>query len=194
MALADEGLGQAERDRDEARAEVYTLRSRLAEVTAALRAREQVSAVPIPDTLDDLPAWACVYMKDCVELLPRAFAAAKKSLYENPALAYEALLLLRDSYVPMRRSGAPGGKERWESGLRQLGLECSRTHSGTRAGENPDDYFVTHGGRRREVDMHLKGSNSRDPRYCFRLYFFWCEEQGRVVVASLPSHLDTRVT
>ena len=49
---------------------------------------------------------------------------------------------------------------------------------------------MTYDGRKTEIDMHLKGGNSRDPRYCFRLYFFWCDEKKRVVVASLPSHLE----
>ena len=113
-----------------------------------------------------------------MELLPRAFNAAKKSVFDDPALAYQALLLMRTTYVPMRRDGSLVLKERWETGLRQLGLEFTPT--GGRAGEFPSDYFVTYLGRKTEIDMHLKGSNSRDPRYCFRIYFFLVQrEQAR---------------
>ncbi len=84
----------------------------------------------------------------------------------------------------MRRDGSLVLKERWETGLRQLGLEFTPT--GGRAGEFPSDYFVTYLGRKTEIDMHLKGSNSRDPRYCFRIYFFWSNENKRAVVVDLP--------
>jgi hypothetical protein len=113
-------------------------------------------------------------------------------VFDDPALAYQVLLLMRAAYVPMRRGGSLVLRERWESGLRQLGVECSPT--GGRAGEFPSDYFVTYRGWKTEIDMHLKGSNSRDPRYCFRVYFFWSDESKRVVVAWLPSHLESRIT
>jgi len=100
--------------------------------------------------------------------------------------------LMRTAYVPMRRDGSLVLRERWETGLQQLGLECTPT--GGRAGEFPSDYFVTYLGRKTEIDMHLKGSNSRDPRYCFRVYFFWFPENKRAVVAWLPSHLESRIT
>ena len=194
LALADEDRQGAVADRDAARSEIYVLRARVAEMENALRSKEQKPDVHIPDTFEKLEAWSKIHVENTTILLPRALNSAKKSLFENPALAYRALLLLHEVYVPMRRSGSQALKDRWDSALRQLGLECSPTHSSTRAGENASDYFVTYEGRRMEIDMHLKGSSSRDPRYCFRLYFFWSESDRRVVVAWLPSHLDTRIT
>jgi len=194
VAIADEERRLAVADRDEVRGELYALRIRLAEMERAIRVREQRPDVEIPESFDQLEAWSALYLSETIELLPRALNAAKKSIFDNPPLAYQALLLLHEAYVPMRRSSSQVTKERWDSGLRQLGLEHSPTHSSTRAGENASDYFVTYKGRRREIDMHLKGSSSRDPRYCFRLYFFWDDENRRVVVASLPSHLDTRIS
>jgi hypothetical protein len=192
LSVADEDLKATTVERDEARAEIHALRARLGEMTNAVRLREQQPDVPIPDSFDDLPAWAALYLGDDVELLPRAFNAAKKSVFDDPALAYQALLLMRTAYVPMRRDGSLVLRERWETGLRQLGLECTPT--GGRAGEFPSDYFVTYLGRKTEIDMHLKGSNSRDPRYCFRVYFFWSIENKRAMVAWLPSHLESRIT
>ena len=54
--------------------------------------------------------------------------------------------------------------------------------------------FVEFGGRRCELDRHLKGRNSRDPRLGFRLYFFWDDDTEQVVVGWLPNHLETRAT
>lgn len=194
LSLADGESTAVTAERDEARAEIHALRARLNEMMNALQIREQQPAVPIPDSFDDLSDWAERYLGNGVELLQRAVNAAKKSVFDDPPLAYRALLLMRNTYVPMRRDGSAVRKASWEDGLRQLGLECTPTHSGPRAGEFPNEYFVTYGGRRMEIDMHLKGSNSRDPRYGFRLYFFWCNEKKRAVVASLPTHLDSRLT
>jgi hypothetical protein len=194
IALADEERKAAIAERDQARSELYTLRARLEEMEKSRRRREQEPDIEIPETFDGLAGWSELYIADTIDVLPRAVNAAKKSLFDDPPLAYRALLLMHETYVPMRRSGSQTLKERWESGLQRLGLDCSPAHSSGRAGENPDDYFVKYGGRRREIDMHLKGGNSRDPRYCFRLYFFWDDESKRAVVASLPSHLDNRLT
>ena len=49
-------------------------------------------------------------------------------------------------------------------------------------------------GTKRELDRHLKKGNSRNSRHCFRLYFFWDDEDEQVVVGWLTSHLDTRQT
>ncbi|HUB45967.1 MAG TPA: hypothetical protein VMB73_13355 [Acetobacteraceae bacterium] len=194
LAVADADLKTATAERDEARAEIHVLRARLTEMMNALQTRDQQSVIPIPDNFDELGDWADQYLGNGVELLPRAINAAKKSVFDDPPLAYQALLLMRNVYVPMRRDSSLGMKERWDSGLRQLGLDCTPTHAGPRAGEFASDYFVMYDGHRTEIDMHLKGSNSRDPRYCFRVYFFWCDEKMRLVVASLPSHLDSRLT
>jgi hypothetical protein len=194
VALADEERRNAIAERDEARGEIDALRARLGEMQKALRVHDQRPEIEIPDSFDGLAAWARLHVADTIEILPRALRAAKKSDFDNPPLAYQALLLLHEAYVPMRRSGSLVTREHWDTGLRQLGLECARTHGGTRAGENANDYFVEHDGRRREVDLHLKGSNSRDRRYGFRLYFFWDDVHRRAVVASLPSHLDNRLS
>ena len=50
------------------------------------------------------------------------------------------------------------------------------------------------GGKRVELDRHLKKGTNREPRYCFRLYFFWDDTTSQVVVGWLPSHLSTRAS
>ena len=129
-----------------------------------------------------------------VVLHNRAIRAAKKSAFEDVSLVYTTLLLLRDLYVPMRREGGLEKKRGYESALAALGLEESASFAGSRAREQGEAYFVEYGGRRRELDRHLKGSNSREERFGFRLYFFWDEETDQVIVGWLPSHLPNRAT
>ena len=81
--------------------------------------------MPIPDNFDELAGWADQHLGSAVELPPRALHAAKKTMFDDPPVSYQALLLMRDTYVPMRTGGLPIMKDRWEAGLRQLGLECA---------------------------------------------------------------------
>ncbi len=150
--------------------------------------------VRIPDSLDELQFWAESNLSGSVELHNRALRGAKTAQYEDVSLIYEALLLLRDYYVPMRRKGGGELKRSFESRCKELGIQEQPTFSGNRAAEQGDTYFVRVGQRRIELDRHLKKGNSREPRHCFRLYFFWDEMMRQVVVGWLPSHLATRVS
>ena len=82
--------------------------------------------------------------------------------------------------------------ERYEQELSNLNLEDSLTGDGAKF--SPELYKVQYGGQQRELNRHLKGGTSREPRYCFRLYYFWDNENQVVVVGWLPSHLDNRAT
>ena len=78
--------------------------------------------------------------------------------------------------------------------LNALELEEAASISGTRVGEQGDEYIVQHNGKKRELDRHFKKGNSRETRRCFRIYFFWDDEEEQVVVGWLTSHLNTRQT
>jgi hypothetical protein len=155
---------------------------------------KNAAAVPIPSSLDQLESWCRDYLSGAVELHNRAIQGSKKSRFEDYALIYKALLLLRDAYVPMKRDGGLDKKAIFDDGCKKLGLSEEPTFTGDRWGEEGDTYLVRYVGRRCLLDRHLKKGTSKDERYCFQLYFFWDEESGQVVVGWLPSHLDTRVT
>lgn len=193
-------LAEAEKERDAAlssaegaRSEAANLRARVLHLEHALSKEEPDELTRIPSSLDELGEWARVNLSGSVVLLNRALRAAKKSEFENSELAYNALLVLRDCYVPMR-CGGDGLRNEYARRLEELGLEESASFTGARAREQGDEYFVDYAGRRRELDRHLKGSNSRDSRFGFRLYFFWDDDTQQVVVGSLPTHLSTRAS
>lgn len=197
-----EGLlsaAESERDeviaqRDAAKDEVRRLRDRVDHLLAGIEASGRQEDVEIPSSLDSLESWANQYLSGHVTLLNRAVRAAKKSEFEEAPFVYRTLLALRDHYVPMRRLGGLERKQACEQALRRLGLEEAPTFAGTRAGQQGDEYIVDFGGRRRELDRHLKGSNSRDPRFGFRLYFFWDDDGEQVVVGWLPTHLTNNAS
>lgn len=193
LAIAEHNLTEARKEREEAEREIASLRAQLDHLHGALRAPAHLPDIAIPSDFEELSDWSRSCLGEEVVVLKRAVRGARKSSHANPALSYRALLLLKEAYVPMKR-GVETARQRWEAGLRQLGLELARTFSGAGAGEFGDEYFVDWEGRRRDLEWHLKGSNSRDPRRCFRMYFFWCDTTSRVVVGAFPNHLTNNLT
>jgi len=146
----------------------------------------------IPEDLSGFEEWCKEYLVGSVELVSRAFQGVRKSEYHDPSFIYRSLILLRDFYVPMRIEGSRERRDDYLKALQDLELEDSAT--GDAIKYSPDLYSVQYAGKRCAMDRHLKGSNSRDRRFGFRLYFFWDEESQIVVVGWLPSHLDNRAS
>ena len=149
----------------------------------------------IPKSLEEIEGWAQAHLSGQVELHQKAIKAARKSDFQDVKLVYNALLMMRDLYVPMRRTGGTERKKAFEQKLRELGLEntpCFTQQNKARSFGGA--YFVRYQDSGRELDWHLKGSNSRDKRTGFRLYYFWDAETRRVVVGHLPGHLKTDIT
>ncbi len=195
---SSELLGVAEAEREAAEAVVQRLQGTLYHLQQRLQSLEtdrgEATDTPIPNDLAELEQWAATHLAGTVELHNRALRGAKESEYEDVSVIYQALLLLRDYYAPMRRQGGPELKQAFDQRCQELGIEEQQSFSGNRAGEQGDTYFIRMGHRRAELDRHLKKGNSREPRYCFRLYFFWDDTTSQVVVGWLPSHLSTRAS
>jgi hypothetical protein len=179
---------QAQQEAQEARGQLLALRERVRALEKAVKGgTAQAQATPIPEQFDDLSTWAQEYLSGFVVVHNRAAQGAKKSEFTDPPLAYKALLLLRDLYVPMRVEGGKERKEAFEAAARELGLENSPV--GEAVKQYPAEYTVNFGGLPRTIDWHLKKGDSREPRHCFRLYYFWDEDSQCVVVGWLTSHL-----
>ena len=133
-------------------------------------------------------------MSGNVQVINRARNAVKKSKYHDSDLIYHSLLLLKNYYVPTKTEGGKEKKDNFDNKCEELGLVLARSFSGTRHGEHGDTYIVKHNGKNRILDQHLKKGNSHNEADCFRLYFFWSEEDDEGVVGWLPSHLETRIS
>ena len=190
-----EALGKERNAAGAARKEIKSLKDRVAHLE---RMQGNAGAHPdgpaVPNSLKQLEQWSKEHLDGKVRLHPRAIGAAKKSKFEDVALAYRALLILRDRYVPMRLEGGADRRAAYREALAREGLKDEPTFAGARAGEHGDAYNVEHDGRNRQLERHLKGSNARDERRGFRLYFFWDDSDQEVVVGWLPNHLPTRIS
>jgi hypothetical protein len=183
-------VDQAEESRQAALAEQFALRRRIEHLQAALAANEQ--QVQIPDTLDGLEDWSNEHLAGSVTMLSRGLRGAKQSVYEDPRLIYEALLLLRDAFVPMKRDPGSASRDRFEAECQRLRLENAPVGEATRT--HAEHYTVRHGGRPRVLDWHFKRGDARERTRCFRLYYFWDDDTQCAVVGWLPSHLDNALT
>lgn len=201
---AEEALdlaSQMERERDQAVAENHQLRARIEALEAALSSRKGRSpdvGLPAIDSYDGLPEWVSDHLVGRLVLHPRAINQGLKSAaYEDLGKVRDALLVLAGDYRNMRL-GIENARQRFETRLNELGLRCDGSISEERAGEEGDTYFVRHpyaSSPRRFIDLHLRTrGNSRDPKRCLAIYFFWDDETRQVVVCWLPAHLQNRMT
>lgn len=190
-------LGIAEDERNDAEAENHRLKKLIHELQNKIQSIEvqerNENQEDFPKTLDELEEWANENLVGFVEVHNRAIRAAKKSRYKDVSLVYNALLLLRNYYVPMKRKGGRKLISAFNKRCRELELEESPLSDST-AGQQGDEYFIRVEGRRIFLDRHLKKGNARDRARCFRLYFFWDDDTRQVIVGWLPSHLKTRAS
>lgn len=184
---ADAERLEAVSDLRQIKASYSALQARLDKLLAAGAPATKTS---YPETLDEIENWARVNLSGQVELHPKAIKSARGSDFEDTTLIYDSLLMMRDFYVPMRREGGIELKKAFEQRLAELGLENSKCFSQENRAKNfGGEYYAQYQGTKRELEWHLKGSNSRDGRLGFRMYYFWDDETSRVVVGHLPGHL-----
>lgn len=137
--------------------------------------------------LADLPDWAAENA-DRVIVLKRAMHAVKKCNFEDQEFIFKALDMLATTYRDVKLGLVD--RMAYSKACEELGLDMG----GSIAEAPSEDYFFQWKGRRTFLDQHIGRGISRDPRYCFRCYFTWDEEEAKVVIGWLPSHLPTRTT
>jgi hypothetical protein len=182
---------QLEEELEDERRQVRGLRARIEWLETALQAKGVTEVIQYPEDWDQLDEWASRYLSDRLRLLQRAARAAKKAEYSDLALACQALQLLAGPYRDMKLG--VGSKPAFDQACADLGLELSRTGEASIA-RYSGEYVVTYGGQRRELDLHLKKGAAREARNCLRIYFFWDDDAGQVVIGHLPGHLTTAVS
>ncbi|MEI3140640.1 MAG: hypothetical protein V8S34_03135 [Lawsonibacter sp.] len=74
------------------------------------------------------------------------------------------------------------------------GLAESGAITDASAGMQGDSDYLQYKGKKRKQQRHLTKGNSKDRRYCLRIYFFWDDQDQVVVIGDLPHHLDTSTT
>jgi hypothetical protein len=107
----------------------------------------------------------------------------RDALFEDIQLAARCLLWLANEARDRRLSG--GGSLRDE--LVENGIY--NNHCGE------DQFDLQWQGQRYTADWHIKnGGNTRDPKRCLRIYYFWDPATQQIVIADMPGHRRTGAT
>jgi hypothetical protein len=190
---------QSEKDKSYYEDENKKLKAHINVLRAQLEHKEKKKiddTIKIPDTLDGLEEWVDKHVIGRLVLHPRAYQGLKKSEYENPALVYKALLLLANQYRDMKIGKVQ--KEEYVKSRDALQLKDGGSIDQGRAGEHGSTYFVNYpigSITTRFLENHLRcGGNTRDPKRCLAIYYFWDDDSQQVVVGWLPGHLENRLT
>ena len=142
------------------------------------RANDNIS---LPESWEDLGTWCDKNLAGQVILHPRARRGIRNPEFEEVATVARCLLWLATDCRSRRINGGSGTlrEEQIEDGIKNA-------HCGS------DQYDVSWQGRSYTADWHIKnGGNTRDPRRCLRIYYFWDEATQLIVVTDMPAHRAT---
>ncbi len=178
-AERDEALALAveeERAQSPLREENQRLRNLLRE-----RGIDPDRVLPLPTEWTGFADWCDRELAGRLALDPRARRELKKARFADVRLAAQALQWLAGEYRDARRGGGDS---------RQVPVAGLRNE---RCGGDSFEFGLP-GGKRR-AEWHVKsGGSTRDPERCLRIYYAWDEESSRVIVASMPGHVYSRLT
>lgn len=141
------------------------------------------AGIQLPESWDVFADWCDEVLSGRVVLSGRARRETKSADFDEVQTAARCLLWLANEYRDSRIDGASG----------DLRKPIDEGIHNDRCGA--DSFDFEWGGRKVPVEWHLKnGGNTRDPRRCLRIYYFWDEESQLVVIATMPAHIRTGAT
>lgn len=138
----------------------------------------------LPTAWPEIINWCDANLAGRLTLAPLARRNVKKTIFEDISLVARCLLWLASSCRERHLSGGDGTlrEEIVEDGIRNA-------HCGS------DQFDLDWQGQRYTADWHIKnGGNTRDPRRCLRIYYFWDPSSQQIVVADMPEHRVTEAT
>lgn len=152
----------------------------------------------LPTDYQEIPDWVGRNYASKVRLHSRAIRSLKSAIYRDVELVCRAIQFLAEEFHQTKTLGGKDLLKERDEKLNELGLELSPSLAEHRLGEFREQYTVDYQSgqsTKHVLDMHLKTKgNSKDPRNCLRIYFFWDPQNEVVVIGHLPSHLDNRLT
>jgi hypothetical protein len=194
-------LLEAEIQNEKLRDDIHDLEKRIRSLeyqlhqarNSAQAAGGPVAPLPVtaPGSLEEVPDWLDREHPNRVVFAGRAVRTLKASSYEDLEKAGAIFRVLATSFFAAFRK-----EIKFEDAIKDLEpipARYSGTQSEVTAGMS-DGYECTHNGVKYSLMKHIGLGTSRDPRYCFRLYFEWDDKAQRIIVLHAGRHLDTQST
>lgn len=198
----DQWLDNAELDGARVEHEIAELKSDLARARSQNDALRQAltsgrpAAIRAPlSEYSEFEAWARDNLSTNIWIAPKALKEIEKNgTFEDPQTLGEALYMLDELYVPMRRT--PGDDMHAAYHTRRVELRCEDEPCFKRRNDIKQfpEYQVTYQGEKYWCDEHIKWGGGTDPRKYFRIYYHWNADDQILLIGHLPSHLDNNLT
>ena len=176
--LHDEAKERAE----VAETQVRSLSFRIQQLLGQLKSEDRVpdANIELPENWETFVDW-CDHLAGRVILTPQARKTLRSAEVENVALAARCLLWLANGLRDLKTEAGDGT-------LRDYTIEAGvmNAHCGS------DEFDIEWQGKKYQVDWHIKcGGNTRDPKRCLRIYYFWDDSSQQAVIAHMPAHRRT---
>jgi hypothetical protein len=169
-----------------AEAQLTAASYRIRQLLEQIKQRGQIpdANIPPPQSWADFSDWCDLNLAGRVVLAPAARSGVRRPAFEDIAMAARCLLWLANEYRDWRVQGGEGS-------LRDHVLEAGVRNSPSGA----DEFRIWWQGQQHTADWHIKnGGNTRDPRRCLRIYYFWEHATQQVVIADMPGHRTSGAT
>jgi hypothetical protein len=191
-------LQATRRERDTALDDARQLRNQLENRWSenATEAAESEDQSYYPDNWDELDDWVEIYGEGRLVVLAQAAKAARESPFKDVSFVYRVLEFLVQRYVPLRNR-APDDievKEAYDHAMAELGVDVSPVGMAVEDKRYKREYRRYFDGSEIKLDMHVKRSVGFDSASIFRLYFHYDEDNSRVIIGHMPTHLTNRIT
>lgn len=194
LSQTDASLRSAEALEKAAKDESRLLRLRLDALQHVLRDNNRDLPDEPLERYEDIETWAEKHLVGSIWIAPKAIRETRKADFADLGQFWKTLIMLRDFYVPMRRS--PGATQRtaYEKALREFGLEDSRCFGNSNDIKGFPEYKVTYGREELWCDDHIKFGAGYDSRNMFRIYYHWHQDDQTLLIGHMPTHLDNTRT
>lgn len=194
LIQTDGELRSAEALEKAAKEESRLLRLRLEALEHALRDTDRDLPDEPLEKFEDIETWADKHLVGSIWISPKAIRETRKSDFGDIGLFWKTLIVLRDFYVPMRRTPGPDQRAAYENALRELGLEDSGCFGNPNDIKNFPEYKVTYGREDAWCDNHIKFGSGYNTRTMFRIYYHWHKDDQILLIGHMPTHLDNMRT
>lgn len=177
--------------------EVELLKRRLTAALSARGAEESAEEIPARslESYDDLSDWAEEVLTGSVMVMPPALRDCRKNGSDNMLRRLESVLLvLKNEYVPARRSKVREERIAADASLQRLGFEDTPCFATRDDASKWPGYSVVYKGRKTVLYDHFKNGNGYDNSSQARIYYHWDDEDGVLVIGKMPSHLPNSHT
>tara|TARA_R110001599_G_scaffold294201_1_gene498184 strand:- start:9164 stop:10774 length:1611 start_codon:yes stop_codon:yes gene_type:complete len=138
---------------------------------------------PAPDLVAGLAEWIETNFVGRIALASPAKKGLKKAEFSDSSVIANIIKWLAD--------GIDGRLEGTGESLRDVLVVDGYINSPC----GGDEFSFEWHGEKYVADWHIKNSgNTRDPKRCLRIYYFWDDQSQQILIADMPAHRRTSMT